>query len=261
MFALFAGATGIGFAPILVRWSEAGPSATAFYRVLFALPLLWLLGYRSGPAEGRLDRPQTRADLRDLALAGLFFVGDLAVWHWSLQFTTVANSTLLTNFTPLFVALGAWSLLGERPQPGVWAGMLMALGGAGLLVEGGEPGSRKQWLGDLLAVIAAISYAGYILMVKRLRQRFTTPAIMVWSGLVSCPGFFVVAVVSGDRLVPGTAVGWMVLVGLAVLCHVGGQALIARGLGGLPASFSSVGLLWQPVVAAVLAWLVFNEVM
>ena len=40
--ALLTGATGIGFAPILVRLSETGPSATALFRLLFALPLIWI---------------------------------------------------------------------------------------------------------------------------------------------------------------------------------------------------------------------------
>src|SRR5256885_29268 len=106
MVALFGGAIGIGFAPILVRFSEVGPSATAAFRILLALPILWvlvLLERRSSDTP----QPKTFADFKFLAIAGLFFAGDLSLWHWSLQITTVANSTLLTNFAPIFVTIGA----------------------------------------------------------------------------------------------------------------------------------------------------------
>src|SRR5437667_9311080 len=95
--ALFTGATAIGFAPLFVRLSEVGPSATAFYRMLFALPVLWLWTAIEAKGTRRARRPSTRKDFLMLATTGLFFTADLALWHWSLKMTTVANSTLLSN--------------------------------------------------------------------------------------------------------------------------------------------------------------------
>ena len=60
-------------------------------------------------------------------------------------------------------------------------------------------------------------------------------------------------------MVPRDATGWKVLLGLALVSHVGGQSLIAFGLGHLPASFSSVSLLLQPVLAAILAAAMLKE--
>src|SRR5262245_44701881 len=86
--ALLAGACAIAFAPIFVRLSELGPSATAFWRVTFAVPalMLWLTveQRRLGPAA---RRPATRRDWWLLFLAGFTFAGDLAVWHWSIRLT------------------------------------------------------------------------------------------------------------------------------------------------------------------------------
>jgi drug/metabolite transporter (DMT)-like permease len=82
---------------------------------------------------------------------------------------------------------------------------------------------------------------------------------MAWSGLVSCPAFGIIAWVSGDTMWAVTANGWLALLALALVSHVGGQTLIAYGFGHLPASFSSVSLLWQPVVATVMAWRVLGE--
>jgi drug/metabolite transporter (DMT)-like permease len=82
---------------------------------------------------------------------------------------------------------------------------------------------------------------------------------MAWSGLVSGPGFALVGWLSGEKMLPASPHGWLMLAALALICHVAGQCLIGYGLGHLPASFSAMSLLWQPVVAAALAWAVLGE--
>jgi len=257
--ALIGGATGIGFAPILVRWSETGPTATAFFRLIFALPLLWLWAIWDQRNNPSTRRPATRKEYLQLAAAGLLFTGDLSIWHWSLQFTSVTNSTLLTNITPIFVTIGAWFLFRDRITPSFVAGMTLSIGGAAMLVKNSSTLGSNHLLGDTLSLVAAVFYAGYLLSLKYLRKTFSTPTIMAWSGLASCAGFGIVAWLSGDKMWPVTGNGWWVLVALALISHVGGQVLIAYGFGHLPASFSSVTLLWQPVVAAVVAWMALGE--
>lgn len=257
--ALLAGATGIGFAPIFVRLSEIGPSAIAFYRLLFALPLLWawwLVEQKGSPAAAK---PRVAADFRLLAIAGLLFTADLATWHWSLTFTSVANSTLLANFAPFFVTLGAWLLFHERAGPIFMLGMLVAFAGAALLLGASFELSRRHVVGDLLAIVAAVFYGGYLLTVKHLRQRFSTATIMAWSGVISTAGFLLVSLASRERLMPHTPKEWGILVALALVSHVGGQTLIAYAFGHLPAGVSSLNLLLQPVVAALVAWLILAE--
>src|SRR4029077_11556733 len=58
--------------------------------------------------------------------AGVFFAGDLALWHASLLLTSIAASTLEANCAPILVTLAAWALWGERPR----LGFLLALAGA-----------------------------------------------------------------------------------------------------------------------------------
>jgi drug/metabolite transporter (DMT)-like permease len=257
--ALLGGATGIGFAPVLVKMSQTGPTATAFFRLLFALPLLWLWVVWDRRSNRFLRQPATSKEYLQLALAGLFFTGDLSIWHWSLQFTSVTNSTLLTNLTPLIVTIGAWLLFGDRVTPGFVAGMALSIGGAAMLVKYSASLGSQPLLGDALSLVAAVFYAGYLLTLTHLRKTFSTATLMAWSGVVSCVGFGLVAWFSGDKMWPDNASGWGVLLVLALISHVGGQALIAYGFGHLPASFSSVTLLWQPVVAAVVAWAMLGE--
>lgn len=254
---LLLGAAAIGFAPIFVRVSELGPTTTAFYRCLLALPVLaaWLwLGGR-GANEARLDR---REALR-LALAGLFFAGDLGVWHFSIHYTTVANATLLTNLAPIFVTLGGFVLFKDRVTRLFLGGMALALLGAGMLMGDSLSVSDRQLTGDVLGVITALFYASYILAVGRLRARLATRVIMFWSTLATTVFLLPVALLSGEALVAETWQGWAYLAGLAITAQVLGQGLIAYALAHLPASFSAVSLLFQPVVAAVAAWVLFAE--
>ena len=207
LVALFAGVVGIALSPIFVKVSEVGPIATALYRVLLALPFLWLW---AGLADRDADAPTrsiARGDLLALALSGFFFAGDLAFWHLSLGLTSVASSTLLVNLASIFVALAAWLFFGERLGPRFVVGLLAALTGVALLVGGGGGLGSGHLAGDGLAVIAAISYAGYILSVSRLRSQFSTVSIMAVGGVATCASLLPVALLSGEELLPTTVQG------------------------------------------------------
>jgi len=257
--ALLCGAVGIAFAPIFVRLSELGPSATAFHRLALSLPTLWLWLHLEGRGNRRTVRPASRADYFGLVVAGLMFAGDLAFWHWSVRLTSVANATLLANFAPVFVALAAFALFGDRFSRTFLVGMAMALVGACVLMGRSFTLSLTHLLGDGLGIVTAMFYAGYIVAVGRLRARFSTATIMAWSGLVTCAALLPVALLSGESLIATTVYGWAVLLGLALVSHAGGQSLIAYALAHLPAAFSSVSLLLQPAVAALLAWIILGE--
>src|SRR5262249_11978600 len=118
LLTLLAGATCIALSPIWVRVSDVGPTASAFWRVTLAVPLLWVLFFSVKTTEKKA-RPPTPPFL----LAGLAFAGDLAFWHWSIRFTSVANSTLLANLASIFVTLAAWILWRQRPSGLFLAGL------------------------------------------------------------------------------------------------------------------------------------------
>jgi len=257
LIALLVGALSIAFAPIFVRLSEVGPVSTAFWRVAFAAPVLAL--WMAAEPKGRSRRPSSVRDYARLSLVGLFFAGDLAVWHWSIQYTSVANATLLANFAPIFVAPVAWFLFKERFTGRFVAGMLLALAGALILMGQSLRLSADHLFGDALGLLTAAFYGGYILSVGRLRAEFSTATIMTWSGVITAVALLPLVLISGESLAPPSLEGWAVLLGLALFSHAGGQSLIAYALAHLPASFSSVSLLLQPAAAAILAWMLLGE--
>jgi len=256
LFALFAGAICIALSPIWVRVSEVGPTASAFWRVCLAVPLLWILFFSLKTNETKTFRTQRAS----LLLAGIAFAGDLAFWHWSIKYTSVANSTLLANLASIFVTLAAWLLWRQRPSGLFVAGLVAALAGVAMLVQTSIGFSPTALLGDALGVVTAMFYAWYLLSVKSLRDRGAgTLGLMAVTTTITAVVLLPVALVSGEALLPATAAGWLKLLGLAWISHAAGQGLIAYALAHLPAGFTSVGLLLQPVIAAFFAWVLLSE--
>jgi drug/metabolite transporter (DMT)-like permease len=115
--------------------------------------------------------------------------------------------------------------------------------------------------GDGFGLIAAVFYAGYLLAVSRLRASRNTAEIMVWTSLFGAAVIAPVMFLSGEKVLAGSLQGWVILLGLGVLSHAGGQSLIAYALAHLPVGFSGVALLVQPVAAAVFAWALLAEML
>jgi len=253
--AVLAGGIAIGFSPIFVRLSELGPVATGFYRLFLALPLLWLwMRLETRRAAGK--RP---VEWLAVALPGALFAGDILFWHWSITYTTVANATLLANFAPVVVTLGAWLFLRERITAMFLLGMALAMGGAALLVNASVALGSRYVLGDMLGLITACFFGSYVIAVARVRDRMAASTLMLYSSAVTALLLLVATVISGENLLPASASGWSVLVALAWVSQATGQGLIAYALGHLPASFSALAILIEPLTAAILGWAWLGE--
>lgn len=256
--ALISGGVAIGGSPIFVRLSEVGPLATGFWRVALALLPLILVAVFKGNRTGGA-RPAGLADIGLLALPGIFLATDLMTWHLSLHLTSVTNATLLANVAPLFVALIGWLFFRARISGIFLVGLATAIIGIVTLKGGVASLAHGDLRGDSLAVTAALFYAGYILVIGRLRGRFDTLQIMLWSSGVAAVCLLPIALIGEGTLFPPSLYGWLILIGLAFISHAGGQAAIAYALAYLPPAFSSLTLLLQPVVAAILAWGLLGE--
>ncbi len=261
---LLLGAVLIGFSPVLAKLSVLEPTATAFYRAGLAWPVLMLVALTTArpaaPSARRKSRPESARDHLMLALPGLAFSGDLASWHWALQYTSVANSTVLANLAPVFVTAGAWLFFRQRPTWLFVGGLAIAIAGVGVLVADSlSVGAPDQIVGDLLGVQTAVFYGAYILGIGWSRSRFPTAVVMAWSTPHTAWGLLGLSLLNGESLGIPTLYALGILLGLAWLSHAGGQGAIAFALAHLPPAFGSVSLLLQPAVAALLGWLILSE--
>jgi drug/metabolite transporter (DMT)-like permease len=257
LLALLAGALALGSSGIFVRVSETGPVASAFWRGALALPplALWALLERRAPCA------RARAARLDAGFfwAGLFFAADIALYHLALTRTSVAVATLEANTAPIVVSILAWAVWRERPRLAFLLATLLAFGGLLLTVSPKLSGGGHDLAGDALALAAAWFYAAYILVVARLRGRHGTGAVMFASTLIYSALLLPLPFVMGERFLPVSGRGWLLLLGLALSAQALGQGLIAYALAHLRATFGSLGLYLQVIGALVYAWLLLGE--
>jgi drug/metabolite transporter (DMT)-like permease len=250
----------ISLTPVLFRLSEINPTATAFYRSTLALPLvaLWAAIERRRTPRGR-DLSVRRRDGVLLAAAGLLFAGNIINYAWAVHLTSVANASLLSNSSPIFVSLGSFLVFHERFSRGFIAAMLAAI--VGLVILAGDKFAlgSEDLFGDGLGLLSALFFAAYLVIVGRLRLRVGSATIMLWTGIFTALALLAAVLATGQSFLPATWRGWAVLLALAVLSYTLGQGLLTVALARLSATFSAVALLCLPVSAALLGWALLGE--
>lgn len=251
---LVLGACLIGLAPILIRLTGTGPAAGGFWRMFLALPLLVWPALKDGDIG---NREVLKAGL----FAGVLFGLDLAAWHYAVAFTSVTNSTVLSNSTPVVVTAAAWFLFREKPTRAFLVALVLALGGAVVmaLAKGSGGNGTNPPAGDALALVAALFYGGFFVVMRIMRRKGASASqLMLWTSVTGAPVLLAGAILLHEQIMPASLGGWAACAGLAAM-HVVGQGAIAWSLGKLPASLASVVVLIQPVVAAGLGWVIFGE--
>jgi drug/metabolite transporter (DMT)-like permease len=252
--ALAAGILCIAWSAIFVRWTDIPGPASAFYRML--IPALVLL------PTFLFDRRGTRLDgqmLWIIALGGLFFALDLALYNSSILKTNAANATLFGNYTPVVVGLLSWLIFGKRPQTAFWLGLLLAFSGT-LVILWADLGKHVQLgTGDLMALGAAACFAVYLLATEQVRTSTGTLAFLRLAMISSTVALFLINLLLGISLrVPHGRTLWAIL-GLGLISQLAGYLALTYALGHLPATITSITMLTQVPLTAVLAAVLLRE--
>lgn len=236
----------------LVRLSDTGPVAAGFWRLTLALPVIALLASREPAPQRRI----TGGMVALLVGAGVFFALDLAAWHVGIVQTKLGNAALFGNSGSLIVM--AWGVVVARRAPRVLelAAVVAALAGAGLLMGGSLEISHSNLVGDLYCVLAGFFYAFYIIMLNSARDRLGGYSLLAVSTTASVPVMLCIAVLMGERIMPGN---WTPLIALAVSSQLIGQGFLIYSLKNFTPLVIGLALLTQPALAAVVGWLAFGE--
>lgn len=252
------GAACIASSGVLVRLASSSPVTVAFYRCLYALPLLGLVTYLETRRFGPL--PQRT---RNLAwVAGVFFATDLVFWHHAIDAVGAGLATVLGNLQVVIVGFAAWLLLGERPRRELFWAIPVVLTGVVLIsgVVGEDAYGDSPALGVLYGALTSLAYAAFILVLRegsRDLRRIGGP--LFHATLVSALAAAAYAPFAGDaQWAPRWPEhGW--LLALALSSQVAGWLLISRSLPRLPAAVTSIVLLLQPVGAMAIAAVALGE--
>ncbi len=254
--ALLGGNVALALGPLLVRLADTGPIAAGFWRLALAAPVLALLAAAMDRRAAAPPAQIGRTMLLTIVLGGLFFAVDLASWHLGILRTKLANAALFGNISSLVLPLAGIVLTRHWPSRLQWGALAMALAGALLLMGGSYELAPANLTGDLLCVLAGLMYVGYLLAIQRARQTLGSWRVLLASTLASAPPLLAFTLLAGERLMPGD---WTPVLGLALSSQIIGQGLLVFSLPYFTPLVIGLVLLVQPLVSAVLGWVIFGE--
>jgi drug/metabolite transporter (DMT)-like permease len=232
---------------------------TGFYRLLFALPLLWVWMLYEGNQVEETKQAISKNDYLVMGLAGAFFAFDLALWNWSIDYTAIVNATLFNNTSAFFVPLVMWLIFSQRQSNRTFMTAFCGFMGCVLLGLESFNISMSNFVGDVVALLSGLMVTAYVITIKKIRDHLSTGVIMFWTSVVSLVGMAIFGVLFKESFWPLTHMDWICVLGQALLVHVMGQGFLAFSFGKIPASYGALIMLLAPVTAAILGWAIFGE--
>lgn len=259
---LLAGMAAISTGAIFARWAmqSAGRSDWGFGLWLAAgrVTLAALAVAPAWPQTGRSPRSAWPWALGAGACLALHFV----CWLSSLGYTSIAASTVLVTTTPVWVALITGVITQKFAGWIAWAGLAIALGGSAVIALSQDAGTigSDPLLGNGLALAGALAAAGYLLLGRVAQQRGLTigsyaalaygSAALLLSPLVALWG-------GGWQTITPTTVLAIALSALVpqLIGHTSFNWLVTQ----MPPLWVTLAILFEPVGASSLGWVVFGE--
>ncbi|AJA11115.1 hypothetical protein SKP52_21260 [Sphingopyxis fribergensis] len=249
--ALIGGNVALSLGAMLVRMADTGPTASAFWRMTLALPLLLIFAWRETGG-----RAPPRPAVLVAAMAGIFFALDLAAWHFGILQTKVANATLFGNCASLLLVI--WGVILARRLPRGWqaAAIWLAFAGSALLMGQSYELSPDYLVGDLFSLFAGVLYTGYVILMQRVRGTLAPWTALAIASTVCVPILLGAALALGETIMPQN---WTPLILLALTSQIVGQGLMIWSLPRFSPLVIGLTLLVQPAVAALSGWIGFGE--
>lgn len=250
----------IGSSAVFVRLSDLGPLVTGFYRMFFSLPFL-LVWMRWDKRKGVSPHELFQKGKIGIILAGVFFALDLALWNWSVHYTTLINASLFNNTAAFFIPLTLWLVFKEIPSLKEVIAAFIGFLGCTLLVGESFTLSYMNLLGDIVTLLSGIMVAFYLVALKQVRSRSSTGFLMFWTSVCATVILGGFVYLSGASFWPLSVRGFWSVLSQAILVQIFGQGLLAYSLGKVSATYAGIILFLAPLTSVFLGWLLYGEVL
>lgn len=245
---------GVSNGSILVRLAHGPPLAIAAWRMVLASLVVVPLAL----AFGRRARASLRTELTTVA-AGLLIALHFATWISSLSHTTVAQSVVLVNTAPAWVALIGRVLFGVRLPAVGWLAIGACLAGSALIASAADDGHGGSLYGNALALAGAVALAGYLLAASAAQRELDFLGFVARSYLTAAVALCLTVIVTGTPAFGFESTTWFAIGGLALASQLIGHGGTNWSLRHLPPAFVALALLAEPLIASFLAWRLFGE--
>ncbi len=253
---LILGAILISFSPVLIKDTGAPGTVTSFYRLLFGTMTLIV------PFAISRIKSKKKLKIKGVfiaSVAGLFLATDMALWATGIMLSNAAMPTLVGNLAPLWVGIGAFLFFKERQTSRFWIGLLVALTGVTFLMIQDLYQPDGIFKGLILGFFAGMFYAGFMLFTQIGRKYLNTISYLFISSLATTIFLGIFVLIQDIEFVGYTPKAWTLFIIMGVMIQAGAWFFINFAQGYLPASLVSATLLAQPVLAAVIAFIMLGE--
>ncbi|WP_179348214.1 DMT family transporter [Winogradskyella pacifica] len=252
--ALAVGIICISIFPILVKLNLTPGLVSAFYRM--AIASVFIVPYVLITKQFKV---RSKKAVLLSVICGVVFGLDVGVWNIAIQQSTATQATLLTNLSPVWVGVGAFLFLKDKPKQNFWMGTIVAIIGMVLLV-GFELFLNFDFnLAFIFGVLSGMLYAIYMLLSKHILEDMEVMTFMTISLVSSTIALGVLSYAFNEPFTGFSDAGWLVLVVQGIVCQLLAWLLISFATKHMRATRVSVSLLGQAVLASILAWWLLDE--
>lgn len=255
---LFGGVFALSTSAIFAKIAVAPSSVMAFYRLLIAAIVLTPFFLFRQKKRSEINTLQTKQWMQIIS-AGLFLALHYVLWFESLNFTSVASSTILVCLQPLFSLALERFVNRKKIKTTALTGCIIALCGCIIIGSGDLQISGKSLLGDILALVAAGVISLYFFVGENVRKDISAVTYSTLSYFFSAIILFIYIVSRNDSLRGYTVHTWLAFIGLAVISTIGGQFIFNLLLKRVPASAVTMSILGEPIGTCFLAYLILHE--
>lgn len=248
--ALVVGICALSMTGIFVRWAQAPGTVTAAYRMAISTIALTPFFVHF---EIQKTTSTNKKWVLPIVLAGLFIAGDHGFLNTAIGLTRIANTTLLNNMAPLWVAIFALLVWKEKLPGKFWLGLFTAVAGAAVILGSDLMRHPQLGLGDGLAFISSLFYAAYFLNTQVSREKISTLRYIWGANLMSAIILFAFNFVNGIPVTGYPLQTYLVFLAVGLLSQTVGYFSITYALGHLPASIVAPTMIAQLVLTSLLA--------
>jgi len=250
------GVISVSLSAIFVKLANAEAGIIAFYRMLFSVLIMAPLFFWKYTKE---LQQLSKRDWLFSSIAGIFLAFHFILWFESLNYTSVASSTVLVTLQPLFAFVGTYFFFKEKITiKTIFAGAIAIIGSV-LISWGDFKLSGAAFYGDILALIACALVTAYLLFGQDVRKRLSLVTYTMLVYVVSTITLFVYVLIKGESFGPYPTMDWVWFILLAIVPNLFGHTLFNWAIKYVSTNVVSIAILFEPIGAAILALLIFKE--
>lgn len=253
---LLIGVISVSTSAILVKLSSAPAPITAMYRLVFSV--LLMLPFVMGNVRKEITTI-TRRDFTYSAIAGVFLAFHFILWFESLEYTSVASSVVLVTLQPIFAFIGTFLFYKERFTTAALITSAMAIAGSIVISWGDFRIDGMALFGDFLALMGAVMVTGYFLFGQTVRRNTSLLAYTFVVYGISSITLILYNLMLRNPFFTYPTSDWIMFLLLAIVPTLLGHSLFNWALKWLSTSVISMSILFEPIGASILAWLILDE--